>query len=387
MMQQNSKSPIILTIEDEELIRKSFRYILEKANYRVLEAENGAEGLEIFKREKPDLLLVDLRMPEVDGLDVLREVSEKAPHTPVIIVSGTGSISDVIEALRLGAWDYLLKPITNMSVLNHVVEKNLDRARLMRENAQYQRNLEQSLDRIREDEEAGRKIQMKLLPKKSTTLGNYTLKRYFLPSQYLSGDFLDIFKIDDDHIAFYTADVSGHGVSSALITVLLKSFMRKHLEKHQNRTSNFILHPDKLMALFNNQLIEEDVDKHVTLFYGILSIAENKLVYTNAGQFPPPILWQAEEITLLESENTVAGLFPNATYCVRQKRLNNDFFLAIFSDGILEVLPHPSLQEKRAFLNTLNSCEAIESFIKTLDKNELPDDLTVVIVKRREPNG
>jgi len=132
----------ILTIDDEASIRQSFRFYLEDLGYTVLEAENGRRGLEIIAREELDLVLVDLRMPEVSGLEVLVHLKEKNPELPVIVVSGTGMIGDAIETLRLGAWDYLIKPISDLEVLKHAIDKALDRARLLHENQQYQPQLE-----------------------------------------------------------------------------------------------------------------------------------------------------------------------------------------------------------------------------------------------------
>ncbi|WP_020676472.1 EAL domain-containing protein [Geopsychrobacter electrodiphilus] len=141
-----SNGPIrILTIDDEESIRTSFRLYLEDFDYEVLEAKNGREGLALFTSEKPDLVLCDLRMPEVDGLEVLSRVRESSPDTPIIVVSGTGVISDAIEAVQCGAWNYLLKPIQNFSTLHHAVEQALERARLIRENRTYQTQLEEEV--------------------------------------------------------------------------------------------------------------------------------------------------------------------------------------------------------------------------------------------------
>jgi len=139
---EQRKHPVILTIDDEENIRDSFRLFLEDFDYTVVEACNGREGLEIFQREKPDLVLCDLRMPEVDGLEVLERIKEESPDTPIIVVSGTGVIGDAIEAIRRGAWNYLLKPIQDMSVLLHAISQAMERARLIVENRAYQEHLE-----------------------------------------------------------------------------------------------------------------------------------------------------------------------------------------------------------------------------------------------------
>lgn len=136
------KGPVILTIDDEQVIRDSFRFYLEDSGFEVLDAENGRVGLEIFYNQRPDLILVDLRMPVLDGLEVLATVSKTSPDTPIIVVSGTGVISDAVEALHLGAWDYILKPVEDLSVLLHAVKKGLERSRLLKENSSYKEHLE-----------------------------------------------------------------------------------------------------------------------------------------------------------------------------------------------------------------------------------------------------
>ncbi len=135
--------PVILTVEDERAIRESFRYYLEDCNYTVLEAENGRIGMEMVRLHRPDLVLVDLRMPEMDGLEVLAHVKEHFPDMPILVVSGTGVIQDAVEALHRGAWDYILKPVEDMSMLRYAVEKGLERARLIRENREYKEHLEE----------------------------------------------------------------------------------------------------------------------------------------------------------------------------------------------------------------------------------------------------
>jgi diguanylate cyclase (GGDEF)-like protein/PAS domain S-box-containing protein len=142
MNDMQKKKTVILTIDDEQAIRESFHLYLEDYGYTVIEAENGRVGIALLESHKPDLVLVDLRMPEVDGLRVLEHVVSTSPDTPIIVVSGTGVIDDVIEALHLGAWDYMLKPLQDLSVLLHAVRKNLDRSRLILENRMYQEHLE-----------------------------------------------------------------------------------------------------------------------------------------------------------------------------------------------------------------------------------------------------
>jgi signal transduction histidine kinase/DNA-binding response OmpR family regulator len=135
----------MLVIEDEDIIRGNLAAFFSDLSFTVFEAENGRVGIDTFLRELPDIVLVDLRMPEVDGLDVLSAVREHSPETPIIIVSGTGVMEDAIEALRRGAWDFVLKPITDMAILEHAVRMALEKARLVRENRLYREQLEKDI--------------------------------------------------------------------------------------------------------------------------------------------------------------------------------------------------------------------------------------------------
>ena len=137
-----SKGSTILVIDDEPSVLENLVDHLEDWGYRVFKAQNGREGLDRFNHHHPDLVLTDLLMPEIGGLTVLRRIRETDPDQPVIVVSGTGRIVDAIEALRLGAWDYILKPIESMSVVLHAVQQALERAHLLKQNRANQENLE-----------------------------------------------------------------------------------------------------------------------------------------------------------------------------------------------------------------------------------------------------
>ena len=153
----------ILCIDDEEMIRTSIGDFLEDSGYDILLAADGREGLDAFRRYEPDAVLVDLRMPEVDGLEVLAAMHAESPGTPVIVISGTGVIGDVIEALRLGAWNYLTKPLEDMAVLENALEQALEQARLLRENEAHKQNLEAKVRQRTVDlEEANEQLRITL---------------------------------------------------------------------------------------------------------------------------------------------------------------------------------------------------------------------------------
>lgn len=132
----------ILIIDDEPLIRRAMADYLSEFEYETVTATDGAEGLEQARTESFDVVLVDLRMPRVDGLEVIAALNQEQPELPVVVVSGTGVLSDAIEAMRQGAWDYITKPVQDIDEILVTVERVLEKATLIAERDQYRRDLE-----------------------------------------------------------------------------------------------------------------------------------------------------------------------------------------------------------------------------------------------------
>ncbi|MCD4742099.1 MAG: response regulator [Desulfobacteraceae bacterium] len=139
-----SHAKTILIIDDEVYIRKSAKSFLEDYGFKIIEAEDGRQGLKRCEEDKPDLILCDLRMPGIDGLEVLDVVRHRQPDIPIIIISGAGNITDTVEALRLGAWNYIIKPMQDMNVLYHAINRAFERVDLIKEKRRYQTNLEKA---------------------------------------------------------------------------------------------------------------------------------------------------------------------------------------------------------------------------------------------------
>jgi len=120
----------ILIAEDDEFLRRSIAKFIKQKGYTPLEAENGHQALALFRKEQPALILTDLRMPVMDGFDLLDEITMESPKTPVIIFSGVGAKEEIITALRSGAWDYISKPIEDIDFLMNRIERALMQAQM-----------------------------------------------------------------------------------------------------------------------------------------------------------------------------------------------------------------------------------------------------------------
>ncbi len=139
----------ILIIDDDLSIRKSLSNFFEDRDFIVFPAEDGQRGLDIFFKQNIDIVLTDLRMPKTDGIEVMRTIQHHNPQVPMIVVSGAGKEEDIIKALRMGAKDYITKPITDFNMIEHTVEKVLETSRLNQENKAYRKQIEKSEKRYR----------------------------------------------------------------------------------------------------------------------------------------------------------------------------------------------------------------------------------------------
>ncbi|OQY52908.1 MAG: histidine kinase [Desulfobacteraceae bacterium 4572_89] len=139
----------LLIIDDEFSIRETFSFFFQDEGYKVFTAENGKTGLKTFFREKIDIVITDLKMPEKNGIEVMNDIHTKSPDTPMIVVSGAGQQEDIINALRMGARDYITKPIEDLEMVNHVIRKALENKYLLEENQRYRKQLEKNAARYR----------------------------------------------------------------------------------------------------------------------------------------------------------------------------------------------------------------------------------------------
>jgi len=386
----------LLIIDDDSIVRHNVVAYLEDSGFDILEADEGAQGLELFYSQCPDVVLTDLRMPTKDGLQVLEEVHQCSPDTPVIVMSGVGVIGDVVKALRLGASDFLIKPLVDMEVLVHAVNKSLERRDLLAQNQRYREELESAngelkdhLRTLERDQEAGRRVQQQLLPPSPFRRGAYCLEHKVIPSLFLSGDFIDLAFRSERFLSFYLTDVAGHGASSAFATIWLKHAAAEIVRDWSLFAEDSRVEEDFNRWLFeiNRQLLETRLGSHMTCFVGVVDLELNRLHYAVAGHLPLPVMIHERRAQFLEGKGRPLGLFPNQEWPQFEVDFPPGASLLIFSDGILEVMPPSDLLEKEEFLLKLlsNSQGGMKNVYETLQLDaiqEAPDDIAILSIVR-----
>ena len=135
----------ILAIDDDSTSLGLLRDLLSMNGFQVFTAAEGREGIELFSDKQPDLVITDIQMPHMDGLELLRRVRSVDDTVPVILVTGHGDLDNALRALRRGAHDFLLKPIIPEVLLN-TVKRGLEHCRLRRLEMHYRRVLEERVE-------------------------------------------------------------------------------------------------------------------------------------------------------------------------------------------------------------------------------------------------
>lgn len=384
----------LLVIDDDPFVRDSLLAYLQDVGFEVGTARDASEGFAAFDQFKPDVVLLDLRMPGTGGMDLLKSLSGHPSNTPIIVISGASDMNDVVQALRYGATDFLFKPIRDMAMLEHAIQRSLEQGRLRRENQRYRQQLEetnrelkQSLSLLQQDQQAGRHVQMRMLPITPATFGAYRFSHRIFPSLYLSGDFVDYFTVGDRHVVFFIADVSGHGASSAFVTVLLKNLFARKRSDYAHGRDDSILSPTAMLAQVNGELLDTQVGKYATLCVASLDLLDNTLTYSVAGHLPVPILCSGNEARWLRGDNPPVGLFEDVQYVAESVNLPERFSLTLLSDGVLEMIDGDGLlaKEKKllaALSVDITDMDMLVSTLQLQGVTEAPDDIALLLITK-----
>lgn len=384
----------ILSVDNEPAFRQEVNSYLEDSGFTTFEASSNKEGLTLFREKKPDLVLSSLQMIGENGLELLDAIRSESPETPVIVISRTEAVDNLLEALHLGAWDYIIKPVKNMAVLEHAVCRALERGRLVIENKRYRDELEEkniqlgrSLAQLKEDQKAGKSVQQQLLPKSEISFGDYHFSHKVLPSLYLSGDYIDYFEINESMIGFYIIDVSGHGASSAFVTVMIKSLIEQILLKYQMGHDNSILDPAVVLKRISDNILQATLGKYLTMIYCVIDRKSNTLKYSIGGHYPNPILVNKNNAKYLEGKGFAVGIFKQAEFDVFEYTLPENFTLCLLSDGIFEVIEGKNSEAKEIeLLNLIKRSDGdIKTILDLMGTNRdygFPDDIAILLVKR-----
>lgn len=314
-------------------------------------------------------------------------VAAEHPRIPVVLAAVNGAAAPaeeraevLLRSLRAGVSDVWLLPMEDDDLADRLA------AIWFRRNAvasDAERRLSSLVSELELDQRAGRYIQLGMLPPNPMAIDGFKLQHHILPSLILSGDFVDYFRITDTHFGFYVADVSGHGASSAFVTVLLKNFSRRLRREFR---PSMLTEPGEILEWINRELLEQKIDKHVALILGVGDLKTREIRIVNGGHYPPAILNRAGDSSFVEQRGKPVGLFDDVHYEASTVSLQPGDRLVMFSDGVMDVLDAEGLTAKEQRLLGAAGGDTVDEMWSSLGMDfsvdNRPDDMTCLMVQR-----
>jgi phosphoserine phosphatase RsbU/P len=315
----------ILLVDDQPANLQVLLQTLESVGCKLLVAKSGEAALTIVQKARPDLILLDIMMPGIDGFEVCRRLKAD-PATekiPVIFLSALDETADKVRGLQLGAVDYVAKPFQPEEVLARV-NTHLTIQRLGREVQQQRDELEHELQVVSQ-------LQRDLLPEALPQLDGLKLAAHYETSRYAGGDYYDVAALPNGRLAILVADAEGHSAPAAVMMAMTCALFRS--------CSNSRQEPDQMLSFINENLCKVNKESFVTATYAVYDSRRRTLRIARAGH-PHPILYKASQKTAIEiiCDGVFAmGWDPFPQVPVTEIELEPGDRLLFYTDGVTEL--------------------------------------------------
>ena len=341
----------ILLVDDSRVQRRILCASLKRWGYEVLEASSGAEALALCAERPVDIILSDWMMPGMDGLEFCRIIRrmEFDRYVYFILLTSKNEKEEVAQGLDVGADDFLTKPVNAdelrariaageriLQIERELIEKNVLLGRAL---AQL-RTLYEAIDR---DLLEARRLQQSLVPDRMRDYGAARLSMLLQPSGHLGGDLCGQFRVSEHRVGFYSIDVSGHGIASALMTARLAGYLtgaspENNIALVVGADGAYRMRPPAEVCAELNRILLGDMETehYFTMVMGEIDLRSGRVDLVQAGH-PRPLLCRAGgAIEFLGSGGLPIGLFDEADWTSFTVDLAAGDRLMLYTDGFTE---------------------------------------------------
>ncbi len=400
--------PSVLIVDDDPAIRRMLGNILRSEQpYSIVEAEDGCTAKALLLERRFDVVITDLNMPKgMSGLDLMEWAKEGDPDGVWIILSGYASFETAVRAIHLGAFDFIAKPLPSPAALKITVRNALDKRQWLLEREHLNNELEETNSQLRHQvekletachllgeqaeniaDDLGRaaRIQHALLPQVPPNVPGISVSALYRPSQAVGGDLYDVFPLDSNRVAFMIADAAGHGISAAMLAVLVRMHLRR-LSKAEE-----VPQPHQIMQELSELLVEECESSglFVTAAYGVIDTENQNITFASAGHPPLIIRRNNGKAEMLYHTGPALGLSRGATYAESCVPFQNGDQLLCYTDGLYDDWPNASETNNEIILNLLDdSSSSLSEALNALlhdsclrrDGKNSNDDVTLLML-------
>jgi serine phosphatase RsbU (regulator of sigma subunit) len=332
----------ILVVDDTPANLQVLTGMLKDRGYKVRPVPSGKLALQAARRDPPDLILLDINMPDMNGYDVCEQLKadDKLKGIPVIFISALTEQLDKVKAFAVGGVDYLTKPF-QMEEMHARVETHLKLHRLQIEAEEHSRQLELERERLKLDLELARGVQRGFLPVRPPEIPGYEFFAHYEPAHEVGGDYYDFIHLPQNRVAILVGDVAGKGVSAALLMAKLSADARFCMLTESDPTIAFA----RLNTLMNQSGIAA---RFVTLVAAILDPILHTVTLINAGH-PSPLIYKlatrtAGDVIGTDMAGLPLGVSDGCKYPSCQISLQPGDSILAFTDGVTDAMNVESLQ-------------------------------------------
>jgi len=362
----------ILVIDDEAPVREFMKKILTRAGYIIFTASDGKEAIEKLENLYVDLIILDMHMPQMNGLEVLNLIrSNNITNKPVLMVSGNHDADLRIESYKLGAYDFITKPEQTEVMLKRI-ENGIKIGEIIDFN-----------DYMKVELFMAKKLQKYIFPEPYFNSSDLDIFSWSLPLSDIGGDLYDYIHFRNDTLIFFVADVSGHSISASMFTAIVKMVFRNALKLTED--------PGEIMTIVNQELSANlPVESFVTMFCGIIDSNSNVLKYSNAGH-PKPYIITRDKVSELGETDPFLGPIKDNKYPTREVALDKGDMLFLYTDGMEDIIDENFRQlNLKNLLDKLKepSRDTRDKFISLTgevgsDRYIRSDDCTIMLISKK----
>ncbi len=409
-LREDRREPSVLVVEDDEDFARILIHLVSQVEpLQIDRAASAAEAKRKLADRSYDVVITDVSMPGESGISLMRWSQERHPWPVWIVLTGHGTLDTAVEALKLGAFDFLTKPVTRVEVIESSLQNALAHQRLRAERDGLHADLEHSniqlRKRVEELEEAYRLlreqaentrtdlhragvIQRALLPEAVPPIPGFRVDALYLPSHSVGGDIYDVVRLNERYVVLFVADAAGHGLAAAMLAVLFRCQLALVDPRSQKARS-----PKDALRAANRALCEglDAPGLFLTAAYCLLDTKERTAVIASAGHPPLLLLRASGEVERIFHTGPAVGLYGDAEYTEQEVSLEPGDRVLFYSDGLYDRLPGDGGSRSEQIAALLDGSmphgrAALEQLIAPLPADAVPreeppeDDITLLLL-------
>ena len=402
---ENDEKRLILVVDDSRLQRKILSSTLSRWGYEVVEADSGEAAVDICKERNPELVISDWIMPGMTGIEFCSNFRQMktGSYGYFILLTSKSEKNDVAEGLDAGADDFLTKPVNGNELRARITagERIIE---MQRELTQKNHMITETLDELQRlydsldsDLMEAKKLQQSLVPQRFAEIQDSHLSLLLRSSGHVGGDLVGYYSAGEGHLGIYSLDVSGHGISSALMTARLAGYLSgnaldQNVALQKSDDGDYVSRPlNEAIEHLNDMVLDEmETEHYFTLMLADIDLKTGAVRIGQAGHPHPAI---QRKSGLVEQEGTggfPVGLMPGIPFSEFQAQLYPGDRLIILSDGVTEcpdqtdeMLGETGLAEMLYDLKDVRGPALFEALIWNLSAfsgaTEFPDDVSGIM--------